>query len=78
MKPLHEQEVIFLEGIEELWQFYQTLPKLDLGISGGNEYEEMKKRFDDIKYMVAIRGMLRDGIREENKELPEPLKLLND
>lgn len=68
MKPLHESEVNFLESIDRLWSEYEKLPKINLGNIGGNEPSEMKKRFDEIRYIIAIRGMLRDGIKENRIE----------
>ena len=77
MKPLHESEVAFLSSIDRLWDEYEKLPILNLGFNTGKERPEMKKRFDEIRYMVAIRGMLRDGIKDDQNKLPETKKQIH-
>ncbi len=72
MKVLTEQETELLSDLEIMHDQFKALPYMK-DISD-REYLEVKKRIDELKQIVAIRAMLRDG---DGKGLPEQQKQIS-
>ncbi len=64
MKPLTEQEAKLLEALDVIQKEFDSLP-YHLAPPHGDEKKEFKKRIDEAKYIIAIRGMLRNSVTEK-------------
>ena len=60
MKALTEQETKLMEALEVIQKEFEAFP-YHLSPPNGDERKEFRKRIDEAKYIIAIRGMLRDG-----------------
>jgi hypothetical protein len=67
MKALTEQETKLLEALEVIHKEFNELP-YHLAPPHGDEKGEFSKRISEAKYIIAIRGMLRDSVKMPEEE----------
>ncbi len=82
MKALTEQEVKLLESLDVIQKEFNAL-SYHLKPPHGDEIREFTKRIDEAKYIIAIRGMLRNSVTEKTSpgyreiQFPTMRRLIN-